>query len=188
MKQWFQFLREVCSGNLLRNNNFMMGGPGHIVELDESAIERKCKYNRGYTRGSGIKWIFGLLDINSGKCHLEYVPERSRETLFPIIRRHVAPNTEIHSEEAAVYITLNQEGYIHKTVKHKDYYVNPVDGTHTNNIENFWKHLKTKMRQMNGVCVEQLALHLDEYIYRWNFKNTDIFDQLLLNISMQYIV
>ena len=68
-----------------------------------------------------------------------------------------APGTRIHSDEAAVYYTLNQQGDIHRTVKHKENYVNLLDGTHTNNIENFWTHLKNKMREMHGVKLQQFT-------------------------------
>ena len=187
VKQWYNFLREVMSTHLLRNP-IQLGGDGCIVELDESALGRKRKYNRGYVRGSGIKWIFGMVDIQTGKCHIELVPDRSRVTLYPIIRRHIIRRTTIHSDEAAVYFTLQNEGYIHKTVKHKEYYVNPDDGTHTNNIENFWTHVKNQIKLMHGVKIEQLPIHLDEFIYRWNNKNTNIFDQILVDIAHQYIV
>ena len=116
VKQWYNFLREVMSTHLLRNP-IQLGGDGCIVELDESALGRKRKYNRGYVRGSGIKWIFGMVDIQTGKCHIELVPDRSRVTLYPIIRRHIIRRTTIHSDEAAVYFTLQNEGYIHKTVE-----------------------------------------------------------------------
>ena len=36
-------------------------------------------------------------------------------------------------------------------LKHKENYVNPLDGTHTNNIENFWTHMKNKMCELHGV-------------------------------------
>ena len=112
IKQWYNFLREVCSQSLLLNP-LVLGGPGKIVELDETCFRHKRKYNRGYIRGSGQKWIFGLLDISSHNCHLQLVENRERNTLFPIIRRHVAQGSEIHSDEASVYLTLNQTGYIH---------------------------------------------------------------------------
>ena len=73
VKQWYNFLREVCSQHLFRHP-IKLGGVGNIVELDESALGRKRKYHRGYERGSGIKWIFGILDIQTSKCHIQFVP------------------------------------------------------------------------------------------------------------------
>ena len=187
IKQWYNFLREGCSQHLFRHNN-LLGGPGKVVQLDKTGFGHVRKYNRGYFRGSGLKWIFGIIDVQTSICHLELVEKRDRDMLFPTIQRHIARETEIHSDEAVVYFSLNQSGYLHRTVKHTEYYVNPNDGTHTNNIENFWSHLKTHFRSMHGVNNENLSTHLDEFMYRWNTKNVNAFDQLISDISEQYKV
>lgn len=168
--QWFVYLREVCSLYLLQNNT-QLGGRGRFVEIDECAIGHKRKFNRGFVRGSGTKWIFGIIDVTSKKCHIQWVPDRTRDTLYPIIRQHIAVGSCIHSDEATVYRTLGQQNYEHRTVCHKDNYVNPMDGTHTNNIENFWAHLKNYIKGIQGVNIQNLPLHLDEYMYCWNRKN-----------------
>lgn len=168
--QWFVYLREICSLYLL-NNPQILGGQDRIVEIDESALGRKRKYNRGAVRGIGTTWVFGILDIVTKQCHVQLVPNRSRATLLPIITRHIAPHSTIHSDQANVYRTLRQiNGYTHKTVCHKDNYVNPTDGTHTNNIECFWAHLKNHIKHLHGVDLTNLPIHLDEYCYRWNRK------------------
>ena len=48
------------------------------------------------------------------------------------------------SDELTTYFTLNQIGYTHRTVKHAENYVNPIDGTTTNHIENFWSSFENK--------------------------------------------
>lgn len=184
--QWYNFLCEVMSRNLFLHHT-MLGGVGTLCQLDESALGHTHKYNRGYIQGSGIKWVFGIIDTFTKKCCLRLVPDRSRETLYPIITDNIICGTQINSDEAAVYFTLNQEGYIHHTVKHKDFYVNPTDGTHTNIIENFWCHLKNKIRSMHGLKEDLLPLHLDEFTYCWNYKfSNSIYNQLLSDISKQY--
>ena len=40
-----------------------------------------------------------FLQVN---VHIQYVPDRSRLTLYPVIRRHVLNGTQINSDEAAV--------------------------------------------------------------------------------------
>lgn len=167
--QWYVYLREICSLSLL-NNHTQLGGPGRTVEIDECCNGRKRKFNRGYHRGGGNKWIFGILDVTTKKCHIQYVPNRTRETLYPIIRNQIIPGTTIQSDEAQVYSTLNQEGFDHCTVCHADNYVNPTDGTTTNHIENFWAHLKIYIQSIYGIDANNLTLHLDEYTYKWNKK------------------
>lgn len=138
----------------------MLGGVDRGVEIDECCFGRKRKFSRGYHRGGGNKWIFGILDVTTKKCHIQYVPNRARDTLFEIIEAQVLPGTTISSDEAAVYATLNQQGFIHRTVCHAEHYVNPVDGTTTNHIENFWSHLKNYLRTIHGVDANNLPLHL----------------------------
>jgi hypothetical protein len=38
-----------------------LGGPGVIVQIDESLFNHKSKYNRG-RRASKEQWVFGLAD------------------------------------------------------------------------------------------------------------------------------
>ena len=42
---WFNFGREVC-GEILERENVLVGGPGRIVEIDESKFGQR-KYHRG---------------------------------------------------------------------------------------------------------------------------------------------
>lgn len=185
--QWFDKLQLVMTNHLLRNP-ILLGGPDTIVEIDETCLGRKVKYHRGNPRGSGQKWIFGIIDRTSKKCHLEIVPNRTRDVLFQIIRQYIRPHTVVHSDEALVYSTLNAEGYEHYTVKHKETYVAP-DGTHTNTIENFWSHLKGSFKEKCGVPNENLPAHLDEFIWRWNRKNEGCtFALILQDIAEQFEV
>ena len=186
IEQWYLFLREVCSHALIQNP-FRLGGV-NVVELDETCVGHLRKFNRGYQRGFHA-WVFGLLDIGTKKCHLQIVDRRDRNTLFPIIQHHILPGSTIHSDEAAVYATLNQAGYIHHTVCHEDNFVNPDDGTHTNNIENLWANLKTKLRNGRGVREEHLPAHIDEFVWRWNHKGDDcLFDSFLNDLAVLYPV
>lgn len=183
--QWFDKLRDVMTRYLLRHR-VTLGGPDSVVEIDETALGRKRKYNRGAFRGSGLKWVFGLIDRQTKKCHLQLVPNRTRDTLFDIIQNNVLRDTIIHSDEAPVYATLRREGYEHYTVKHKESYVAP-DGTHTNCIENFWTHLKNNLKEKHGVSNDKLPGHLDEFIWRWNRKSEGtVFELLMQDIREQY--
>ena len=47
------------------------------------------------------------------------VPDRSRETLIPIIQRFVRPGSMVFTDEYATYMYLRQLGFRHSTVCHK---------------------------------------------------------------------
>ena len=53
-----QYCRDIAVSHFI-NNPVQIGGPGHIVEIDESLFSRR-KYNRG--RIVPEKWIFGKYD------------------------------------------------------------------------------------------------------------------------------
>ncbi len=184
--QWYTYLREICNQSLL-NTPITLGSNGSVVQIDEAVIGAKRKYNRGANRGI-TQWIFGLVDVTTKKCVLKLVPNRKATTLVPIITQYCEPNSEIHSDEAAMYTGLNSNGFTHKTVCHKDNFVGP-NGVHTNNIEGFWGHLKNHFRSMRGTNINMLPLHIDEYIYKHNNKgNGDMFQILVADIARFYPV
>ncbi len=64
------------------------------------------------------------------------------------------------------YTNLDNIGYSHKTVNHSENFVNPNDGTHTQNIERFWKGLKDKKRKYQGIPKSEVESHVFEYLWR----------------------
>ncbi len=184
--QWYTYLREICSLSLLYTP-IQLGHNGSVVKIDEVFIGAKRKYGRGYHRGIS-ECIFGMLDVTTKQAVLRLVPNIKTETLVPIIKEYCVHNTEIHSDEAAMYRNLTSDGFIHKTVCHQDNFVGP-DGVHTNDIESFWGHLKNHFRKMNGTNRNMLPLHVDEYMYRNNNKlNGDIYDIFVRDIAKFYRV
>jgi hypothetical protein len=59
-----------------------LGGPGVIVQIDESLFNHKSKYNRG-RQDSKEQWVFGLADTSSKPAitYMETVDKRDAATL-----------------------------------------------------------------------------------------------------------
>ena len=182
---YYNFVRDVCTG-YFRLNPILLGGIGHVVQIDESKIGRKRKNDRGFVRNPGGPWVFGGIDTTTKKVVMFSVPDRRAVTLIPLIQRFIAPGTTVFSDEAAMYFRLNQLGYDHHTVNHTNEFV-AADGTHTNAIEGFWGHMKGNLKTKYGVQETQLNAHLDEQIWfcnRGRFGNA--FEMIQEDIKAQY--
>jgi len=109
------------------NGGFKLGGADQIVEIDESLFVRR-KYHRG--RLISQQWVFGMYDLNMKYSVLVCVPNCDRETLFPIIRKYIAPGSNIWSELWKAYSTLPKlpENYLHGTVNHSENFKDPETG------------------------------------------------------------
>lgn len=159
---WSNFAREVCSYYFVINP-IMIGGEGHIVEIDEAKVGKR-KYNRG--RVIEGQWVFGGIDRSSKKFFVVAVPDRTTDTLLNIIQANVRPGTTIHSDCWRAYRSLPEHGYIHRTVNHSLNFVDPETGTHTNTIERLWRELRAGIPRFGGTTKE----HFDNYLKEFTFK------------------
>lgn len=146
---WYNYCRETIVANEIENqeNQEQIGGPGRVVQIDESKFGRR-KFNRG--RQVEGHWVLGMVDEATNELRLEVCPYnvRSAEVLIPIIRKHVKLGTTIHTDFWRAYDSLPAHGYIHKKVNHSESFV-AEDGTHTQRIESQWRHLKKRFNKVN---------------------------------------
>lgn len=141
--QMYQYLRDVCSIKLLQIP-IQLGGPGIVVQIDESLFNHKAKYNRGRS-ASKEQWVFGLADTSTKPAitYLEVVDKRNAETLLPIISKAVKAGTIIHSDQWKAYQNINTQLQLtHETVNHSLNFVDPTTGVHTQAIESYWAKAK----------------------------------------------
>ena len=124
-------MRDIC-GEYFLKHPAVIGGVGHIVEIDESAWKRR-KYNRG--RQVSNQWVFGGVDRDTRECFAILVERRDAATLLPIIHQYIRPGTTIYSDEWPAYNSIangpHPQLYIHQTVNHSQHFVDPITQTHT---------------------------------------------------------
>lgn len=163
-------IREYISLNL-NADPIRLGGLGKVCQIDESLFSHKVKAHRGRAPREQI-WVFGVADVSfrPARFHLEVVPDRSADTLLPIIARVCRPGTEVHSDEWAAYRRIySRTGLVHRTVNHSLNFVDPASGIHTQNIESCWAQCKQRIKAMKGIRRDLLASYVAELNWRSNY-------------------
>ena len=159
-------MREVCLMWLERTEGTAtIGGPGVIVEIDESKFGKR-KYHRGHHVDGA--WVFGGRERDNGKkCFFEIVERRDKPTLLSIIKKRILPGSVIMSDCWKAYDCLSKEGYTHMTVNHSENFKDPETGAHTNSIEGTWQKIKHGVSFPKfGIKSEHLGGYLAEYHWR----------------------
>ena len=142
------------------------------VEADESYFggQRKGKRGRG---AAGKVPVFGLLKRN-GKVFTVIIPNAKAETLIPIIREKVKPDSIVYTDTWRSYNALDVSEFKHYRINHSQLFADKTN--HINGIENFWSQAKRHMRKFNGVPEEHFYLYLKEC--EWRFNNSNPLSQL----------
>ena len=181
---WYNFHRDVCAQYFI-DHPVQIGGPGKVVEIDESKFGRR-KYHRG--RYQDGHWIFGGVERGSGDAFMVEVSDRSAQTLLPIIQQYVRPGTTVLSDEWRAYSRIPTLGMTHQTVNHSLHFVDPATGAHTQEIESTWAATKRMMRKEGVMATSKdlFCTYLPEFLWRRKFKDQDPFMTILDNIKEQY--
>lgn len=139
------------------------------VEVDESYFGGKRKGKRG--RGAAAKIpVFGILK-RKGKVYTKIIPNASSDTLLPIIKNKVLPDSIVYSDSWRAYNALAVSGFRHERINHQEVYVDEDNpNNHINGIENFWNQAKRNLRKYNGVPKQQFNLYLKECEFKFNIK------------------
>ncbi|WP_430737382.1 IS1595 family transposase [Psychrobacter sp. VH5] len=143
------------------------------IEVDESYFGGTRKGKRGRGAGSKVP-VFGLLKRN-GKVYAFIIPNAKADTLIPIIREKVKPDSIVYTVSFKSYNASDVSEFTHYRINHPKTFVN--DKNRINGIENFWNQAKRHLRKFNGVPKEHFHLYLKEC--EWRFNHSDPKSQLL---------
>ena len=168
---FFLRLREIIVLELEAESEAMFGGE---IEVDESYFggKRKGKGGRG---AAGKIPVFGVLK-RGGRVYTKIISDASSETLIPIIKRKVIPDSIVYSDSWKAYNVLDVSDFKHFRINHSELFADKKN--HINGIENFWNQAKRHMRKFNGVPKAQFGLYLKEC--EWRFNNSDPSTQLAI--------
>lgn len=181
----FKHYRSICLDIMLTSKE-KIGGPGKIVEIDESKFGRR-KYNRG--RRVDGQWVFGGVQRSDDhnepvKGFLVCVGERKASNLIPILKEYVLPGTTIISDYWKAYDKLNEHGFIHQKVNHSLEFVNNQTGAHTNTIESNWYSIKKSIK--SGTTKTHYSEYFQEWLWRRRFHGQDLFHVFWKHVGKIY--
>ena len=158
---FYHRLREIIADRLEQAGPF--AGP---VELDESYFGGHRKGKRG--RGAGGKVaVFGILK-RRGRVYTLVAPNLRRDTLMPIIRDKVVPDSVVYTDSFNVYDVLDVSEFHHHRINHTEAFARDKHN-HINGIENFWNQAKRTLSRYNGIPRGHFALFLKEAEFRFNY-------------------
>ena len=135
------------------------------VELDESYFGGVRKGRRG--RGAkGKVPVFGILK-RGGKVYTQVIDNTKTDTLMPIIRRKIRPDSVVYTDSYRSYNALDVSEFKHYRINHSEQFADKHN--HINGIENFWNQAKRVLRKYNGIPTKHFNLFLKECEFRFNY-------------------
>ena len=160
------------------------------VEVDETFIRGKPRLGDVKNKQEGRMWaerkakVLGAVE-RGGNVSAKVIPNRTAETVMPILKAKVLPATTVYTDEWKTYRALGREGYVHERINHSEKVYVSGD-VHTNTIEGFWALLKGGLSGVyHSVSTRHLQSYLDEFVFRYNNRQANgrgMFDAFLSRI------
>lgn len=160
--------RNPAAGFSLRRRRLIAGKlPSYrlagVGEADERYFGGTRKGRRG--RGAAGKVVvFGL--VKAGKVSTAIVPTAHTDTLLPILRQHVQPDSIVYPDAFRAYKALDVSACHHLRINQSSRFAghdNPSNG-----IENFWHQAKRHLRKVTGLNLKHFYWGLKECAWRFN--------------------
>ncbi len=160
---FFRKLRDVIAERMQAEAPELLGGE---IEVDESYFggARQGKRGRG---AAGKVPVFGLLK-RDGKVHAMIIPKARSDTLFPIIRDTIRPDSIVYTDSFSAYDVLDVSAFHHQRINHSQRFAEET--RHINGIENFWNQAKRHLRRFNGIPRPHFHLYLKKCEWRFNHR------------------
>jgi transposase-like protein len=108
-----------------------MGGEGKVIEADETyfgdvpeakhpTVTRRGRPFSKNSRSRRKRAIIALVE-RGGEVRTFHVPGAHVETVVEIVRKNIAHESRLHTDESKLYQNVGREFSAHETVKHSDY-------------------------------------------------------------------
>jgi transposase-like protein len=157
----------------------LLGGPGQIVEIDETVIGKNDNAPKKVVGGrSSFRNVAFSLIERGGSARTFHVEGVTMATLLPIIRANIDAKSTVMTDEHASYQHLGSDFGRHASVCHsQDEYVRYTNAVmfpsgkpyviHTNTVEGYFSVFKRGMKGVYQHCAEK---HLHRYLAEFDFR------------------
>lgn len=144
------------------------------LEIDETYFGGKRKGKRG--RGAFNKVVvFGILERN-GEVYTTTIPDVKAATLMKEIEAKTEKGSVYYTDCFKSYKSLKQYGKHHRINKEKAF---AKGHNHINGLEGFWSFAKERFHKYHGINKQNYSLYLKEMEFRFNNRNTNIYNKLI---------
>ena len=157
--------RETIKAELQKQKRYFIR---EIYPNDKQKRKQLYKDNRKFSKqfqrqfeSARLKHLLDKAKKTKQEFRMFIVQRRDAKTLIPLIKNNIRPDSDIHSDEWRAYSKIKPNGYSHYTVNHKENFVNPETGKHTQLVECLWCVNKKQIpNRIRGKSVNILQLYL----------------------------
>lgn len=142
----------------------LMGGGGGTVEADETYIGTKPHHTK--SPSASHKMAVVTLVERGGRARSFHVDKATAADIVPIVRKNIAKEAKLMTDEARWYWGVGKEFASHGRVAHNRGEYGHGE-THTNTVEGFYSVFKRGMKGTYQHCSEG---HLHRYLAEFDFR------------------
>jgi transposase-like protein len=142
-----------------------MGGPGGVVEADETYIGRQAGLGIDKTGYHNKNMVVTLVE-RGGLARSFHTDGHSIADIVPIVRENISRETRLMTDRANHYRAVGKEFADHGVVAHEQYQWRHGDA-YTNTVEGYYSIFKRGMKGVYQHCSEK---HLHRYLAEFDFR------------------
>ena len=145
---------------------------------------------------SSVSTADGVEDDDDDAKEDDLVTGRQEKLLTNLLKavtpkRKRLPGSEVHSDDWAACRNLENHVAnvrVHRTVIHRDKFVDPITGIHTQEIESAWARLKYYIKREKGIRRGDVQSFLHEQMWRGWRGQDDVFNNVILILPNYFLL
>jgi transposase-like protein len=172
----------------MQDDDFILKG---IVEIDETYVGGSMtnknlftKLKSGKNYGAGMEHMVPVLGMieREGRIILKVIEKASGKEIKPFVRSKVAPESTIITDGFGGYFGLKNHFEKHIILNHTQN-IRKINKYNTSTLEGFWTLVKRSfIGQYHQISKTHLQGYLNELAFKYNYKETNMFNLLLANL------